>query len=128
MSCLESFQAEKVSFNSCGRFGQLPPLCQHPVWAVWAAVALVFLVLWPTKWAQYLLLVLPPLSVCAGMGVGIFLGLLTSALGPARAGAAACARAVVSGCPSCAPSGPSRSRPWRGRSRQRARLRAVAWP
>ena len=53
---------------------------ERPVWAVWTAVALVFLVLWPTKWAQYLLLVLPPLSVCAGMGVSTLLGLVTSVL------------------------------------------------
>jgi hypothetical protein len=44
-------------------------LRQRPVWASWAAVGLVFLVLWPTRWAQYLLLVLPALHVCAGMGV-----------------------------------------------------------
>jgi hypothetical protein len=53
---------------------------QRPVWAAWAAVGLVFLVLWPTKWPQYLLLVLPALSVCAGMGVSTLLGLARSAL------------------------------------------------
>lgn len=54
-------------------------LRQRPVWASWALVGGVFLVLWPTKWAQYLLLVLPPLSVCAGMGVSTLAGLVTSA-------------------------------------------------
>lgn len=34
--------------------------------AVWAVVGLVFLLLWPTKWPQYLLMVLPALAVCAG--------------------------------------------------------------
>ncbi|HEY0096992.1 MAG TPA: hypothetical protein VGB96_21875, partial [Archangium sp.] len=53
-------------------------LRQRPVWASWAAVGVVFLVLWPTKWAQYLLLVLPPLSVCAGMGVSTLYGLVAS--------------------------------------------------
>ncbi len=55
----------------------LPPLAllgwpatlrRRPVWAVWALVAVGFLLVWPTKWAQYLLLALPPLAVCAGMG------------------------------------------------------------
>jgi hypothetical protein len=54
---------------------------QRPVWATWAAVGLVFLVLWPTKWAQYLLLVLPALSVCAGMGVSTLLGLVSTLVG-----------------------------------------------
>jgi len=53
---------------------------QRPVWASWAAVGLVFLVLWPTKWAQYLLLVLPALYVCAGMGVSTLYKLVTTAL------------------------------------------------
>lgn len=53
-------------------------LRQRPVWAAWALVGLVFLVLWPTKWAQYLLLVLPSLSVCAGMGVSTLYGLAAS--------------------------------------------------
>jgi hypothetical protein len=53
-------------------------LRQRPVWASWALVGLVFLVLWPTKWAQYLLLVLPALSVCAGMGVSTLYGLAVS--------------------------------------------------
>ena len=51
---------------------------QRPVWAAWAVVGLVFLVLWSTKWAQYLLLVLPPLSVCAGLGVSTLSGLVAS--------------------------------------------------
>ncbi|WP_257453933.1 hypothetical protein [Archangium lipolyticum] len=56
--------------------GARATLRQRPVWAAWAGVGLVFLVLWPTKWAQYLLLVLPPLSVCAGMGVSTLYGLV----------------------------------------------------
>ncbi len=42
---------------------------ERPVWAVAAVVGLVFLLLWNTKWPQYLLLVLPALCVCAGGGV-----------------------------------------------------------
>jgi hypothetical protein len=38
---------------------------ERRVFAVWALVGLVFLLLWPTKWPQYLLLVLPALAVCA---------------------------------------------------------------
>ncbi|RJS27264.1 hypothetical protein DRW03_02515 [Corallococcus sp. H22C18031201] len=41
----------------------------RPVWLAWAGVGLVFLMMWPTRWPQYLLLVLPALSVCAGLGV-----------------------------------------------------------
>lgn len=39
---------------------------RRPIFAAWAGVGLVFLFLWPTKWPQYLLLVLPALAVCAG--------------------------------------------------------------
>jgi hypothetical protein len=42
---------------------------ERPVWAVGAVVGLGFLLVWNTKWPQYLLLVLPALCVCAGMGV-----------------------------------------------------------
>lgn len=54
-------------------------LRERPVWAAWALVGVVFLVLWPTKWAQYLLLVLPPLCVCAGLGASTVYGLAVSA-------------------------------------------------
>ena len=42
----------------------------RPVFAAWAVVGLAFLLVWPTKWPQYLLLVLPALAVCAGHGLG----------------------------------------------------------
>ena len=35
------------------------------IWAVWALVGMAFLLVWPTKWPQYLLMVLPALAVCA---------------------------------------------------------------
>jgi hypothetical protein len=59
--------------------------------AVWALVGLVFLLLWPTKWPQYLLMVLPAFAVCAA--------------GAPRAVAAVIARMRRSGA-TPAPSGP----------------------
>jgi hypothetical protein len=38
---------------------------RRPVWAWLALVGCVFLLLWPVKWPQYLLLVLAPLCICA---------------------------------------------------------------
>ena len=38
---------------------------RRPLWAAWGAVGMLFLFAWPTKWPQYLLLVLPALCVCA---------------------------------------------------------------
>lgn len=38
---------------------------RRTVWAVATAVGLAFLLVWPVKWPQYLLLILVPLSVCA---------------------------------------------------------------
>jgi hypothetical protein len=42
---------------------------RRPVWAAWAAFGVVFLLLWPTKWPQYTLLVRPALYMCAAVGV-----------------------------------------------------------
>jgi hypothetical protein len=41
----------------------------RPIWVAWAGTGLVFLLLWNTKWPQYILLVLPPLCVCAGIAI-----------------------------------------------------------
>lgn len=38
---------------------------RRPVWALAAVVGLAFLLVWPVKWPQYLLLVMVPLVVCA---------------------------------------------------------------
>jgi hypothetical protein len=38
---------------------------RRPVWAFTALVGCVFLLLWPVKWPQYLLLALAPLCICA---------------------------------------------------------------
>ena len=40
----------------------------RPVWVVWAAVGLAFLLVWPTKWPHYTLLFRAPLCGCAGLG------------------------------------------------------------
>ena len=42
---------------------------ERPVWVVWAAVGLAFVLAWPTKWPQYTLLFRAPLAGCAGLGV-----------------------------------------------------------
>ena len=48
----------------------VPFAARHrPVWLAWAAVGLLFLLAWPTKWPQYTLLVRPPLTVLAGLGL-----------------------------------------------------------
>ncbi|HEY7159737.1 MAG TPA: hypothetical protein VH815_00695 [Acidobacteriota bacterium] len=50
-------------------FGIRRAIHERPIWVAWAAFGLIFLTLWPTKWPQYILFVLPPLAVCAGIGV-----------------------------------------------------------
>lgn len=44
-------------------------LRERPIWVAWAGFGLFVLLIWQTKWPQYILLVLPPLSVCAGIGI-----------------------------------------------------------
>jgi 4-amino-4-deoxy-L-arabinose transferase-like glycosyltransferase len=41
----------------------------RPVFASWFLIGLAFLFVWPTKWPQYILLILPAVAVCAGLGV-----------------------------------------------------------
>jgi hypothetical protein len=48
----------------------VPYAARHrPVWLAWAIVGLLVLLVWPTKWPQYTLLVRPPLTVLAGLGL-----------------------------------------------------------
>jgi 4-amino-4-deoxy-L-arabinose transferase-like glycosyltransferase len=48
----------------------VPSAARHrPVWLAWAVVGLLVLLAWPTKWPQYTLLVRPPLTVLAGLGL-----------------------------------------------------------
>ncbi len=42
---------------------------RRPVWLAWAVAGLIFLLAWPAKWPQYTLLVRPPLTVLAGLGL-----------------------------------------------------------
>jgi hypothetical protein len=51
-------------------------VARRPIFAAWAAVGLVFLLAWPTKWPQYTLLVRTPLAVCAGLGLAALADLL----------------------------------------------------
>jgi hypothetical protein len=44
-------------------------LRRRPVFLAWAAVGLVFVMLWPTRWPQYTMLFRPALAVCAGIGL-----------------------------------------------------------
>lgn len=56
----------------------------RPVWASWAAVGLAFLLVWPTKWPQYTLLVLPALCMCAANAITWALGWLATRLNTRR--------------------------------------------
>jgi hypothetical protein len=48
----------------------VPSAARHrPVWLAWAIVGLLVLLAWPTKWPQYTLLVRPPLTVLAALGL-----------------------------------------------------------
>ncbi len=41
---------------------------KYPVYTLWLAMGLAFLLIWPTKWAQYVLLITAPLSIAAAEG------------------------------------------------------------
>ena len=57
---------------------------ERPIWVAWAGFGLFFRLLWPTKWPQYILLVLPPLTVCAGIGVEQIARILWKRIRPNR--------------------------------------------
>jgi hypothetical protein len=42
---------------------------RRPVWAAWTLAGLAFLLVWPTKWPQYTLVVRVPLAGMAGLGL-----------------------------------------------------------
>ena len=44
-------------------------LHERPIWVAWAGFGLLVLLVWPTKWSHYILIILPPLAVCAGIGI-----------------------------------------------------------
>lgn len=41
---------------------------QHPLFLLWLGLALAFLLVWPTKWPQYVLMLTTPLSIVAADG------------------------------------------------------------
>ena len=51
---------------------------RQPVWFAWALVSVIFLLVWPTKWAHYQLLAIPPLAMCASSGAGTLFARLRS--------------------------------------------------
>ena len=51
--------------------GLRPMWREHRVFALWLGLGLAFLLVWPTKWPQYVLLVSAPLSLAAGLGTGL---------------------------------------------------------
>ena len=51
---------------------------RQPLWFTWALVSVAFLLIWPTKWAHYQLLAVPPLAMCASSGVGTLFSTLRS--------------------------------------------------
>jgi ABC-type sugar transport system permease subunit len=53
---------------------------EQRVFALWLALALAFLVVWPTKWPQYVVMVSAPLTLAAGFGFAV------AVLEPGRAG------------------------------------------
>jgi hypothetical protein len=59
-----------VALLPLAAIGFLSTARRRPVWAVQAAVSAGFLLAWPTKWPQYLVLALVPLAVCAAHAPG----------------------------------------------------------
>lgn len=62
-------------------------LARRPLLLAWAAVGLAFLLVWPTKWPQYTVMVRPPLALCAGLGLSALLGKLARLARARTAGA-----------------------------------------
>lgn len=61
-------------------------LARRPVLVAWAAVGLVFLLVWPTKWPQYTVMLRPPLAMCAGLGLTALVAAVTGRRRPASRG------------------------------------------
>ncbi|MBA4384944.1 MAG: hypothetical protein C0410_09425 [Anaerolinea sp.] len=55
-------------------FGFSRQLKKQPVYAIWILVALIFLLIWPTKWPQYIVILTAPLCLTASEGLkGLFI-------------------------------------------------------
>ncbi len=50
-------------------FGMKRLWLKHRVMVIWIAVALTFLLFWPTKWPQYIVILTAPLSLAASQGM-----------------------------------------------------------
>ncbi len=53
-------------------FGAVRLWKKERVYALWLGVAIFFLLIWPTKWPQYILMLTVPLSLSASEGIGQF--------------------------------------------------------
>jgi ABC-type sugar transport system permease subunit len=53
---------------------------KQPIFVLWLGLALGFLLLWPTKWPQYILILTVPLSITASQGVWSIVDWLRQAL------------------------------------------------
>ncbi len=42
---------------------------KEPIYVLWFVIGMFFLLIWPTKWAQYILIVAPPLMMIAAEGI-----------------------------------------------------------
>ena len=42
---------------------------RYRVMAIWLVLSLGFLFIWPTKWEQYIMLLVTPLCLCAAIGL-----------------------------------------------------------
>lgn len=62
---------------------------RRPEYFTWLVVGLAFLLIWSTKWPQYVLLILPPLCLAAAAGVQTLLLIANTGLRLARKNAAA---------------------------------------
>lgn len=47
---------------------------KRPVMIIWLVVALVFLLIWPTKWPQYIVILTAPLCLTASEGINLLFG------------------------------------------------------
>ncbi len=54
-------------------FGMKRQWQKHRVMVIWIAVALTFLLLWPTKWPQYIVILTAPLCLTASQGLKLML-------------------------------------------------------
>lgn len=59
-----------VAITLCAAAGAAVLWRRQRVHALWLGLALAFLLIWPTKWPQYILILVAPLTLAAAAGVG----------------------------------------------------------